>query len=314
MISNLNIKVNGLSDSISLKVVNSLTEIINKFSSLDLRRFSKIIITSHFERDIEVLTSIQKSVFKNRYRANKSTYALVLTIPKDNDFELVLIMRANFIKNILQNHYKQSYKSALHILHHELAHIHDNNKKIDSFKDIMQTSKYKGIDSIIFPVAETCWSEYIANYISSNSALDTKYPSLIAKSLAKQIKQVNQDIKTQILAYKINNSRKDLLDSSIEQIKSLLKNASYLLGYLHGLNITLQELDDEVNYILESSYFVDIWEALQFEFYSLSNVYPDGFININIYRNLAFYIEAFFNQMGIIFYINDKNKLELKVV
>jgi hypothetical protein len=80
------------------------------------------------------------------------------------------------------------------------------------------------------------------------------------------------------------------------------------------LNTTLEELDDETNYILESSYFVDTWEALQFEFYPLSNVYPDGFININIYRNLAFYIEAFFNQMGIVFYINDKNKLELKVV
>jgi hypothetical protein len=51
----------------------------------------------------------------------------------------------------------------------------------------MQNSKYKGIDSIIFPVAETCWSEYIANYISSNSAIDTKYPSLIAKSLANRI-------------------------------------------------------------------------------------------------------------------------------
>merc|ERR1711879_424113 len=81
----INIKIHGLTDKMSLEVVESLLVIMDSFSFLDFRRFKNIIITSNFERDIEAITSKKSDSFKNRYRANKDTYASVLTIPKDKN-------------------------------------------------------------------------------------------------------------------------------------------------------------------------------------------------------------------------------------
>lgn len=311
---NLNIRINGLNDSTSIKVVGAITEIIEEYSYLDFRRFENIIITSNFERDIENLTNNTKTALKNKYISNDDTLAVVLTVPKNDDFELVLVIKSNFITSIIQNHNEQSYKDALHIIHHELAHIHDNNKKIDIFKELMKTSTYKGIDSVIYPIAEECWSEYIANYISSNSAIDTSFPHIMAKNLVTKINETSFNIKTQLMAYQINRRREDLLISSIEQIKSLLKTASYLQGYLHGFEITLEELDYDADYTLECSYFKDIWEAMQYEFTSIRGVYPEGIINLNIYKNLAFYIEGFYNQMGIVFDEEDSGEIKIHLI
>ncbi|PLY05339.1 MAG: hypothetical protein C0625_15030 [Arcobacter sp.] len=314
MKNDISIKINGFSEEISLQIVDKLKKIINEFTTLDFRRLKNIIITSNFEQDIDKLTTNNQTRFKNRYKTSSDTYASVLTIPNKTDFELILIIKSDFIKNLLEDNKDQGYKNALHIINHELAHIHDNNKKIDVFKDLMKTNSYKGKDSIIYPMAETCWSEYIANYLSSPSALNTDYPKIMAKALTIKIKETSFNIKTELTAYKINKNREDLVESCIEQVESLLKNASYLLGYLHGLNISLEELDYESDYILETSYFKDIWEALQSEFYSIGNIYPNGFINLSIYKNLTFYIEAFYNQMGIVFDENEKEKLKIHIM
>jgi|GEM_PF-3900229 len=314
MKNDLMIKINGLSDEISLQVVEKMKSLISTFSYLDLRRFSKIIITSYFDRDIEVLTTQKNSVFKNRYKANSNTFALVLTLPKDDGFELVLVMKNEFIKNILKRPQDIEYKEALHILNHELAHIHDNNKKIDNFEKFMKKNSYKGVDSVTYPIAEKCWSEYIANMISSTSAKDTQYPKLIAQNFLKMLEDTSININTQLMAYKINKDREDLLVDCITKLEQLLKQASYLLGYLDGLGITLEELDYEVDYALEISYFKDIWEVMKFELNSMKEVYPDGFINLNIYKKLSFFIETFFCQMGIVLMEDKEKKLIIKIM
>jgi len=314
MHNNINIKINGLNDNTSLKVVDSLKDIIKQFSYLDFRRLSKIVITSNFQRDVDRLSQSNKIGFENKYKANKDTYAVVLTIPKDDDFELVLVMKSNFAKSITSKNDEQEYKNALHVLNHEFAHIHDNNKKIDVFKQLMKTKTYKGKDSILFPIAETCWSEYIANFISSQSALNTQYPKLVAITLLEKIYMTQQNIKTSLMAYKINHKREDLVENSIVQIETLLKTASYLIGYLNGMQITLAELDDEIDLKIESSYFNEFWSFLKHELASIHQVYPHGFVNLNIYKNLAILIDNFYKEMGIIFDEDKKGRIQIHII
>ncbi len=314
MHNNISIKINGLNDNTSLKVVDSLKDIIKQFSYLDFRRLSNIVITSNFQRDVDRISQSNKKGFENKYRANKDTYAVVLTIPKDDDFELVLVIKSNFVKSITFKNDEQKYKNALHVLNHEFAHIHDNNKKIDVFKQLMKTKTYKGKDSIIFPIAETCWSEYIANFISSQSALDTQYPKMVATTLVEKINILQQDIKISLMAYKINNKREDLVENSILQIETLLKTASYLIGYLNGMQITLAQLDDEIDLKIESSYFKKFWELLKHELASIHQVYPHGFINLNIYKNISFLIDNFYEEMGIVFEEDKRARIQIHII
>lgn len=314
MENSINIKINGLNDNTSLKVVDSLKDIIKQFSYLDFRRLSDIVITSNFQRDVDRITQSNKKTYENKYRANKDTYAVVLTVPKDDDFELVLVMKSEFAKSITNKSDEQEYKNALHVLNHEFAHIHDNNKKIDVFKELMKTKTYKGKESLLFPMAETCWSEYIANFISSSSALDTNYPKMVAHTLLEKINRAQLDINTSLMAYKINNKREDLVESSISQIETLLKTASYLIGYLNGMQITLSELDDEIDLKIESSYFGQFWEFLKHELASIHQVYPHGFVNLNIYKNLSYLIDDIYRHMGIVFDEDTKGRIQIHII
>lgn len=307
----IDIKINGFDENLSLKVLEAFKKIVNNLSFLDLRRLSTVIISSNFNNEVNKL-STQNSL-KYRYKVNSDTYALVLTFPKKDDFELVMVFQSQFLLNILEDENSKEYKNAFHIINHEFAHIHDNNKKIDAFHKIMKEEKYRGKDSFITPIAETCWSEYIANFISSQSALETEFPNLIAHSLVEKIKRVMFDVSNSILAYKINKKRDDLIEDSLAQIESLIKTASYLIGYLNGLKITLDELDDKVSLSIESSYFKYTWERLKYELASIHQVYPYGFVNLNIYKNLSFIIEDLFSELGIIFSENERKELQIQL-
>lgn len=314
MNSYINIKINGLPSDLSLKIIDSFKNLINRYSFLDFRRFSSVIITSNFQREIDTLSSPSKKFFKAKYSHNDRTYAVVLTIPKEEDFEFYLIIKSDFVKNIIENKNTKKYKNALHVLHHEFAHIHDNNKKIDVFKEFMIKSSYRGVSSITYSLAESSWSEYIANFISSQSAIETKYPILVAQRLINEIKQYKRDIKIYLEVYKINNTKNDLIEDSLSKIESLVKTASYLLGYLNGMKITLQELDDKIDLELETSYFKDFWEVLKYELASIHQVYPHGFVNLNIYKNLSSYIEIFHSQMGLVLDEDEKGKLVIHIM
>ena len=76
----------------------------------------------------------------------------------------------------------------------------------------------------------------------------------------------------------------------------------------------LYEVITESDYALEISYFKDIWEVMRYELNSIRQVYPNGFISLNIYKNLSFYIETFFSQMGIVLINDEEGKLIIKIM
>jgi HJR/Mrr/RecB family endonuclease len=99
-----------------------------------------------------------------------------------------------------------------------------------------------------------------------------------------------------------------------KDIEELLKTASYVIGYMHGMNKSLEELSYDSNYLVQSSYFYDIWQVLNHELNAMLQLYPDGWMNLNVYQDLAFNIEAFFNQMGVVLLENDKKEVYFKVM
>ncbi len=79
-------------------------------------------------------TIIVSSEFKENSVTLQDKYAVVLTQPKNDDFEFILLINPNFILNILKNK-RGSFllKEAFHILHHEL-HIFMITTKNRCFK------------------------------------------------------------------------------------------------------------------------------------------------------------------------------------
>ncbi|QDF29094.1 hypothetical protein [Halarcobacter anaerophilus] len=281
---NISIEIKGFSTVTSSKIVASLNKIYKDFSFLDIRRLSTIIVSSEFKENSVTL---------------QDKYAVVLTLSKNDDFEFILLINPNFILNILKNKEDLFYKRAFHILHHEFAHIHDNNKKIDAFKNLMKTSSYKGVSSLLYPIAENCWSEYIANFISSKSALDTTYPFEVAKALLYKVNNIPKEIEKKFSLFNGKKGNKEFILFSIKQAESLFKSAAYLIGYLNGIGISLEKIDEKIALELNSSSFYIFFESLKYELSSIHQIYPDGFINLSIYKKIAFLVEEFLKQKGI---------------
>lgn len=314
MKNDIELQINGLNEEISAALAQVLTSLLQEFSSLDLRRLNKIIVTTQFEEELLGLNT-RKTTTKNFHLNNKNTLAKVITLPLQQDFEMVIVMRSSYALNLLNLHKNtMAYADALHVLHHELAHVHDNNNKIDRFKTHMIQSKYQGKDSLLYPLAEICWSEYIANYLSASTAQNSLMPEMLANSLEALIGQKERNIKTEVMVYKTNPKRSDVLFSMKEDIEELLKTASYVIGYMHGMGKSLEELSYDSNYLVQSSYFHDIWAVFNEELNAMLSLYPHAWMNLNVYQDLAFGIEAFFNQMGIVLLENEKKEVYFKVM
>lgn len=294
--SEIDIQIIGLSKIDSKKTIDSLKEILKLFRFLDLKRLNNIVITD----------DIQNSaiVFNKNSKISSNTKALVLTIEKNYDYEFILLLENIFIINILKNKEDIEYKKAFHILHHELAHIHDNNKKIDNLKQFMKNNKYKGIDSITYPLSESCWSEYIANFISAESVLDTDYFISSAESLLYIIKELNE------LKNSIISKDEKFISLSIEKVNTFFKRSSYLIGYINGLNILLEELDEKLSLELNRTFCYEYFNKLKYVLTSMHSIYPNGFINIRIYENIASLIKRLYEEMGI-YIIEEDNHLQI---
>lgn len=307
----LKISINGFEKKEAKDLIDSLLDIFALFVNLDLRRFSTLIVSDAFDDEISKITTRSTLVMKNKFLLNNNTHAMVLTLVKDDTYEMVLVLKSCFALNLIRNEKNPiRYKDAIHIVHHEFAHIHDINKKIDAKKDF-SFKKSVGINEIFYPIAELCWSEYIANYISSASATKSAYPLKMAQKLINLIKNSNLELL-------LKESKKDLNDDVLKKISSeinaLLKTSSYLLGYLHGFKISLDELDPNLAFDLENSPFIDTWDILSYEFYAIRKNYPKCFVNDNTYDSLCLAIESAYNKTGILFFEKENKKCEAKVL
>jgi len=316
MITNdIDIKVNGLTQSESETVIGSIIELLRQFNFLDLRRFKDIVICGDVNEEIISMTRDQNKTTKNLYPKHSHVYAKVITVLEDNNINIILILNKEFSLSLVKSiHCSMSYRDSLHVFHHELSHIHDFNKKIDVFREKILNGKYEGVHLITYPLAEKCWSEYIANFMASSSTHRSSFPTLIAEKLAVLVNEIPEVISTDIMVYKSNKNRTDRMEECQLQIENVLKTASYLLGYMHGLNLSLAEISDKVDFEISKSTFKDTWEIMNYELTSIRDIYPNGWEKIRVYENLAACFENYYKVFGIILKQDEKCNLYFELL
>jgi len=316
MITNdIEIKISGLDENESKNVVSSIIELLRKFNFLDLRRFEEIVICEDVNTQIILMSndSDKTQLFSNEKHSR--VFAKVITLIQNEKINIVLILDKEFSLSLVKTaHCTMTYKDSLHVLHHELAHVHDFNKKIDIFKNEILNDTYEGIHQLTYPLAEKCWSEYIANCISSSSTTKSSFPKIMAESLSILVLETPKLIKTNIGVYESNKSRVDVFDEINFQIETLLQTASYLLGYMHGLNLSLAEISDRADYAIEVSTFKTIWQDMSYELSSIRAVYPNGWEKLRIYDNLASCFQNYYKEFGIILKQDENCKLYFELL
>lgn len=316
MLANIDVHVDGLTEVESLIILENIQKLIKSYFNLDLRRLSKIIVTTDLENEVNRLTNEVDKDFKSTYLTKNRSYAKVVILPNSNDFEMVLVLRNDFVKCLNHKHDGESlvlHEDAIHIFHHEMVHIHDNNKKIDAFPQEMRSHSYYGKRKITYPLAMICWSEYICNYISSESAVHSQIPSILFNSLIENIHHLRDNARNEILAFRTNKDINKLTKSLNVQIEALLKNAAYLIGYLQGLNMTIEQLSDHNTLELEKSFFFKTWQQMNAHLHNMRELYPDAWVSVKVFEELAHSFELLYERVGIKL-LEDEGVISFEVV
>jgi hypothetical protein len=197
--------------------------------------------------------------------------------------------------NEAENQNEELFRSALHLLHHELCHVHDYNKTLDS----LPVPNYIGKDKFIFPLTWTCWGEYFANLMSSSSASESQVKAII-ESFKDAIKQSQSRVNQEILAYRIHGDIDRLMVAFSRHGEFLPKMAAYTLGYMDGLGKSLADLSIDAAEALSGSYFEATWTDMHIALNEMYQKRHEGWKDLNIYNNLATAIDNYYVSMGLV--------------
>lgn len=305
---NLQITFKGVPEKLAHDIGHSLGELISALAdgdhALDFRRMHRIIVTNDFAAELAELSKVTAS--RNPITHTNEEYAVavakILLLPRDSGIEILPVFSANVTAGLVSedpSHYEsETFRSTLHLLHHELCHVHDENKKIDAFPEVILKQRYEGKDIYIRPLAEVCWSEYIANRLSSSTA-KINFATFMTSNFTNAIPRTKPLVNEEIRAYRIHDDLNRLLDYFDRHGGFLPKAAAYACGYLDGLGIPLRELSAEAEEMLNGSYFEETWGAMRTALTEMYSSYPEHWKSMSVYDPLAAAIEAYYEEIGL---------------
>jgi hypothetical protein len=311
MEANLQVQCQGVQEELAIKIGNAISELLHALSGLDVpldfRRMHRIIVTADFPQTLAQLS--ESTASGNSIEHTNENYAVavakVVLLPKNDDIEIVPVFNAHYASELVleegSEEASSNFRYVLHLMHHEFCHVHDDNKKIDSLNGAVLKHKHEGKDSFLFPLAEVCWAEYIANYMSSSTATDNNIAD-ITTSFADAIERAKSEIDAEIGLYRGHADLDHLMSTFKRHGEFLIKCASYTLGYMDGLNASLGELSQEAHDALNGSYFETIWVRISEALSTMREKYPNEWSGLDAYDALVNVMDLYYQEMG--FYLS----------
>lgn len=135
----------------------------------------------------------------------------------------------------------EHYRTALHTLAHECAHVEITHQFNSTFPGmLLQKVHSNAHEDFRWQVILTCWDEYAATRKSALIGYDPT--SNYEETFLTLLKEARQKANDCIKAYRLHRDIKKILSEIYEIYGSLLKFAAYHLGNMDGRGITVHDL------------------------------------------------------------------------
>ncbi|TIO76172.1 MAG: hypothetical protein E5X74_21555 [Mesorhizobium sp.] len=307
------ITVSGLTDEaakgLAFRVAALVGELtgIDRPRPLDLRRMKRMVFAADYAAALE--DEVGDS--GRRVAPTREDYAVgvakVIVLRLDgSDFEIVPVFDVNTFA-VLGDNYEEMeqerkdwFHRILHMLHHELCHVHDDNKKIDAMPAATLGKVWAGAETIIGPLAEVAWSEYFANRVSCITASDAVIDETV-EMFKDALLRTKPTMNDHIIAYRRNSDLDGLMALFKRHGDFLVKAAAYALGYLDGIGKTLEEVSGEAHQVLMASDFRPFWHRMHTELKAMFDKHPAGWDDsLAIYSQLSEVMQDFYDDMGLV--------------
>lgn len=158
---------------------------------------------------------------------------------------------------------------------HECAHVHDLEMRVKCLRDVIMKVQLGPRDGILFPIADACWSEYIACRLSAPFAPDSTlqgYVEVLVKSLEGAVGTADAAIRQ----YRMHHDIGRLVGEAAGVYKRLLTYGAYLVGHVDGLSQSLGDaVPDVMSAIERNGWFKPFLERLRSELQALHGTYGE---------------------------------------
>lgn len=269
---------------------------IKNVLELEINTLDRVILTENYKNELELLhkEGITESVL------TFTDNGLGVGIAKSIDFNgKDIVVFSEIFLSMYSN--KDTNKSILNILAHELAHIDDRNKKNMYIKEFFVEEYANYEDGAFYPLVKNSWNEFYANYKASSllTPLNIKHCN---DTFFDALNNFDKNIFDKKWSYQNRRiSLLEFLDSFKTHAYYLFNQASYLLGNIIGMNYTLDKYLDEMNYSIKNTIVEETLYAMEKIFNNLIQKYPDRWNGIKELENLKSCLIDYYKDIGVIF-------------
>ena len=316
---NINVTIRGIDENLANSIGHVMGDAVATLEDfevkIDLRRMYRIVVTTDFAGE---LSNMSGNVTSGEFQTHTDEeYAVgvaqVRVLPLDGNFEFVPVIDAQIAANLVQDNeegYKSDeFKTSLHLLHHELCHVHDYNKKLDAI-EIVHPDNAK--DGFLLSPSNYAWSEYIANYLSCATVTKNSI-EMTSENLIGAIERTKDEINNEICNYRIHGDLDCLVGLFRRHGHFLIKSAAYMLGYIDGLGKPHKGLDIKSYEVLTGSYFEKTWNEMHDALRAMKEAYPHHWKDIGIYDQLNGVMESYYFDMGMILSSTSDGQLYIEI-
>lgn len=285
----------------TLEAIRALTKNLN----LDISKLKCVVVSYNFSEALQNVTSIYQHKSPSSFTNSKQgaavgqlvtkigsdglceEYTLVLSI----DFFVELFNDGSFLKLN-----EEGYRAVIHRIHHELVHVHEKNL-LTCLAQNFTVNEYG--DALLIS-ATRAWSEYLANYMSSGSAPQETI-DLFLENLDTVINEVSDEIENLTLNYKRGNiSLSEMYLEAKKRFKLIINSYAYAIGYVHSLNININEYDPKLALTLSNSKIRNQLSELGAAFQNLYEKFNDQRITgFDDYLEITLVIDEIYKQFGL---------------
>ncbi|WP_144399901.1 hypothetical protein [Paenibacillus polymyxa] len=283
-------------DNMATAVRGAFGQMIDQLQDLNLTSLQYIIVPNDFGE--ELIEFQQRYQLREGYTNNEFGIAMgkVLSYFDDGQYRNSIFLDHRVVLTLFEgDNLKQN---AIHLIHHELCHVHDDYEKYRVFgeADLEQVFFYTPdkVSQVTYAHADLVWSEYIATRLSSSST--PKDHDRYVDSLISLIPKTKVDCEEAVLSYRTEGDISKLFGEIQLSTSLLLKVVAYFIGYCHGSDI---DPPDEMNNLVKQHPYLDgVWEKLSPLLHNLYESYG-SWESVEVFDDLAEIVLILWGNLGI---------------
>jgi hypothetical protein len=283
----------------------TVIKVLEEQYNLNISKLRKVIVSPDFPSALQRITSEYQHRLQSTYTNNDQARAIGKVISrigknKQQD-EHALVLSFDFygewfLEDGSVSINESNIRPVLHRLHHELVHIHEKNTLID----LDQNKSIGNYDDALLMLATSAWSEYLANFESTPSAPDELVIETL-ETLEKVINQVPSEINSFVSKRKSDLIPLEEMHFAVKnRIKLIVNMYAYSHGYIHGMNINVQEQFSSLYVLLSESKLSKQFFALGESLLALKVVYEDEKLKeYDAFDEVTNAIESIYSTFGV---------------